>query len=93
MLSAVSKQAWRVRSAETALATFQHAVRCAFSAPSGPVSVEVPIDIQAALIDMPEDLEPLAPVVALPDARAIDRLMDKLERWEALEAKAKAALA
>ncbi len=78
MLQAVSKQAWRVRSAETALATFQEAVRCALSAPSGPVSIEVPIDIQAALIDLPEDLEPLAPVVAPPDARAVDRLADAL---------------
>ena len=78
MLSAVSKQAWRVRSAATALATFQEAVRCALSAPSGPVSVEVPIDIQAELIDLPEDLEPLAPIVQTPDTRALDRLADAL---------------
>lgn len=78
MLRAVSKQAWRVRSAETALATFQEAVRCALSAPSGPVSVEVPIDIQAALIDLPEGLEPLAPVVVPPDERAVQRLADAL---------------
>ncbi|MBL8325448.1 MAG: thiamine pyrophosphate-binding protein [Rubrivivax sp.] len=78
MLSAVSKQAWRVRSAETAIATFQQAVRCALSAPTGPVSVEVPIDIQAALIELPEELEPLVPVVTPPDARAIERLADAL---------------
>lgn len=78
MLKAVSKEAWRVRSAETALATFKQAVRVALSAPSGPVSVEVPIDIQAAEIDMPEDLEPLAPVVGVPDAGAIARLADHL---------------
>lgn len=80
MLSAVSKRAWRVRSAETALATFQEAVRCALSAPRGPVSVEVPIDIQAALVSLPQELEPLAPQVPVPDARAVDRMADALVR-------------
>lgn len=80
MLGAVSKKAWRVRSAATALATFKQAVRCAQSAPSGPVSVEVPIDIQAELIDLPDDLEPLAPVVVPPHAAAVDRLADELAR-------------
>ena len=78
MLKAVSKQAWRVRSADTALATFKQAVRCALSAPGGPVSVEVPIDIQAALIDLPDDLEPLAPLSAVPAAHAVARLADGL---------------
>ena len=68
MLSAVSKAAWRVRSAETALATFKQAVQAALTAPTGPVSVEVPIDIQSALIDMPADLEPLPVVAVQPDA-------------------------
>ncbi len=78
MLKAVSKQAWRVRSADTALATFKQAVRCATTAPGGPVSVEVPIDIQAALIDLPDDLEPLAPLTAAPVAREVARLADAL---------------
>ena len=78
MLQAVSKQAWRVRCADTALATVKQAVRCALTAPSGPVSVEVPIDIQAALIEMPDDLEPLAVPVARPDARAVAALAEAL---------------
>ncbi|MBL8384601.1 MAG: thiamine pyrophosphate-binding protein [Burkholderiales bacterium] len=78
MLKAVSKQAWRVRTPETALATFKAAVRAALTAPSGPVSVEVPIDIQGALIDMPADLDPLPVPLPLPDARAIARLADAL---------------
>ncbi len=78
MLKAVSKRAWRVRSAETALATFRQAVHCALSAPSGPVSVEVPIDIQAALIEMPADLEPLRPAPVMPDAAAVAALADAL---------------
>ena len=78
MLKAVSKKAWRVRSAQTALATFKQAVFCAFSAPSGPVSVEVPIDIQAALIDVPEDWEPLLPLPLAPDEQAVQHLADHL---------------
>jgi acetolactate synthase-1/2/3 large subunit len=78
MLKAVSKAAWRVRSADTALATFKQAVHCALSAPSGPVSVEVPIDIQAELIDLPDDLEPLRVQPVQPDERALQALADAL---------------
>ncbi|WP_206954452.1 thiamine pyrophosphate-binding protein [Trinickia acidisoli] len=56
MLSSISKAAFRVRSADTALATLREAVRVARTAPSGPVSVEIPIDIQAALTAWPQDL-------------------------------------
>jgi acetolactate synthase I/II/III large subunit len=78
MLQAVSKRAWRVRSAATALATFKQAVHCAMSAPTGPVSVEVPIDIQAELIEMPQDLEPLRVAPVVPDERAVAQLADAL---------------
>lgn len=78
MLRAVSKKAWRVRSADTALATFKQAVQVAWSAPSGPVSVEVPIDIQAELIDLPEDLEPLRVAPLAPDAAAVAAMADGL---------------
>ena len=80
MLKAVSKQAWRVRSAETALATFRQAVQCALSAPTGPVSIEVPIDIQAQLIEQPDDLEPLRVVPVAPDERAVTQLADTLAK-------------
>ncbi len=56
MLQSISKAAFRVRSVETALPTIREAVRVAQTAPSGPVSVEIPIDIQAAEIDWPADL-------------------------------------
>lgn len=78
MLKAVSKAAWRVRSADTALATFKQAVHCALMAPSGPVSVEVPIDIQAELIELPDDLEPLRVQPVQPDERSVQALADAL---------------
>ena len=68
MLQAVSKAAFRVRSVDTALATFKHAVKTALEAPSGPVSIEVPIDIQATLVEMPGEaaLAPLVPARVVP---------------------------
>ena len=51
MLQSVGKAAFRVRNPETALATLREAHRLAFTAPCGPVSVEIPIDIQKKLLD------------------------------------------
>jgi hypothetical protein len=59
MLKAVSKAAFRVRSVDNALGTLKRAVQLAMTAPTGPVSVEIPIDIQSALTTMPADLSPL----------------------------------
>jgi acetolactate synthase I/II/III large subunit len=78
LLRAVSKRFFRVWSPETALGTVKEAVRVALTAPSGPVSVEIPIDIQEARIPFPADLEPLAVPVALPSEAALDRLADAL---------------
>src|SRR5207249_4539941 len=65
MLKSVSKEAYRVRRAEQAPATFRKAIRTAMSAPAGPVSVEVPIDFQASLIEVPSIVmaveEPISP--------------------------------
>ncbi len=80
MLKAVSKAAFRVRSADTALSTFKLAVQTALTAPSGPVSVEVPIDIQSALIPMPSDLRPLAVPTHVPSAEALDAMAEHLAR-------------
>ncbi len=78
MLKAVSKEAFRVRDAQTALATVKRAVQVALTAPTGPVSIEIPIDIQQALIAPPEDLTPLEVPVARPDPTALDRLAKQL---------------
>src|SRR5690606_29802578 len=78
MLQAISKAAFRVRDAQTALATVKQAVQAALTAPTGPVSIEIPIDVQQALIPMPENLKPLQVPVFQPSAQALDRLADKL---------------
>ncbi len=74
MLQSVSKAAFRIRNPQTALATLREAARLAFTPPCGPVSIEIPIDVQASLLDVPDDLVPLsvAPV------RATDAQVDAL---------------
>ena len=78
MLQAVSKAAFRVWSAETALGTLAEAARVALTAPTGPVSIEFPIDLQGAVLPMAS--LPELPVVAavVPSAAAIQRLADRL---------------
>jgi len=78
MLTAVSKAAFRVRSAETALGTVKLAVQTALTAPAGPVSVEIPIDIQEARIPVPADWSPLPVARAVPSAQALDALAERL---------------
>lgn len=78
MLKAVSKAAFRVRSVETALGTLKQAVQCALTAPTGPVSLEIPIDIQSSVIPMPADLSPLPVAAPVPSAAALDALAERL---------------
>jgi len=80
MLRAVSKAAFRVRSAETALGTLREAARVALTAPTGPVSVEIPIDIQSTEIAMQGSLAPANPSVLQPRAEALDVLAERLTR-------------
>lgn len=65
MLASVSKAAYRVRSAQNAFGVLTRAAAEALSAPTGPVSVEVPIDLQRQPIERPAALDnfvlPLAP--------------------------------
>jgi len=80
MLQSVSKAAFRIRDAATALATLREAVRIARTPPCGPVSIEIPIDVQASVLDLPPDMtaEAVAPLQAT--ARQLDGLADRLSR-------------
>jgi len=57
MLRSVGKAAFRVRSAQEALGILTKAAVEALSAPRGPVSVEIPIDIQRTPIERPAALD------------------------------------
>ena len=56
MLAAAGKAAFRISSPETALATLREAARIAFTPPCGPVSIEIPIDVQQTMMALPEEL-------------------------------------
>ena len=78
MMQAVSKAAFRIRNAQTALATLREAARLAFTPPCGPVSIEIPIDVQASLLDLPENLAALMPTPLQPAAADIEALAARL---------------
>ncbi|MCK8783723.1 thiamine pyrophosphate-binding protein [Roseomonas sp. NAR14] len=70
MLGAVCKAVHQVRSAEQALGVLVRAATEALTAPRGPVSVEIPIDIQRTAIARPEALDTL--ILPLPPPQAPD---------------------
>ncbi len=81
MLESTSKTAFRVRSAESALGTLMQAARAAMTPPTGPVSVEIPIDIQRTKIPRPELLDSLSiapPEAEAGDAANLDLIAEKL---------------
>jgi acetolactate synthase-1/2/3 large subunit len=57
MMRSVSKSAYRIRSAQNAIGVLTRAAVDALSAPMGPVSIEVPIDLQRTKIDRPAILD------------------------------------
>jgi acetolactate synthase I/II/III large subunit len=81
MLAAVCKAAFRVRSAGEALGVLTRAAALALTPPMGPVSVEVPIDVQRTAIPRPAGLDALAlpvPPPLPPDAAALDEAAEVL---------------
>ncbi len=79
LIEAVSKAAFRIRSPETALGTLREAVRVALTPPMGPVTIEIPIDVQKASVMIPADLSPVEPVLACPSPAALDALAASLK--------------
>ena len=57
MLSSISKAALRIDSPENVLEKLLDAVKIALTPPTGPVSIEIPIDIQRKVIKRPNNLE------------------------------------
>lgn len=66
MLAAACKAAYRVRTANEAFGVLVRAAAEALSAPRGPVSVEIPIDLQRAAIARPAGLDALVLPIAAP---------------------------
>ena len=57
MLSSISKAALRIDNPENVLEKLLDAVKIALTPPTGPVSIEIPIDIQRTVIKRPNNLE------------------------------------
>ncbi len=66
MMRSVSKSAYRIRSANSAIGVLTRAAVDALSAPMGPVSIEVPIDLQRAKIERPAILDNFVLPIAVP---------------------------
>ncbi len=83
MLRSVSKSAYRIRSAQQALGVLTRAATEALTPPTGPVSVEVPIDLQRVEIERPALLDgftlPIPPPRA-PAAAELDELAARVLR-------------
>lgn len=80
MLGAISKKAFRIDNAATALDIMAEAASCALSAPRGPVSVEIAIDVQAADIPLPETYPAIVPTTVEPEAAKVDALVERLAK-------------
>jgi len=72
MLRSVSKSAYRIHSPQEALGVLKRAWLDARSTPTGPVSVEIPIDVQRATITRPDDDAFLVPPVLAREPLATD---------------------
>lgn len=55
-LKSSSKAAFRILSPEHAAGMMREAIRVATTVPKGPVSIEIPIDVQATMIELPAEL-------------------------------------
>lgn len=80
-LRAASKAAYRIMSPEQAVGIVREAIRVATTVPMGPVSIEIPIDVQAAEIDLPADLLPVkAMELPAPESADVTALADALKQ-------------
>ncbi len=80
LLRGCSKAAFRILHPQQAVAITQRAIQEAMRLPAGPVSIEIPIDVQAARIDVPCTIQRLPlPIPAL-DVAAVAALAMRLQQ-------------
>ncbi len=81
LLRSVSKAVYRARSPATVLGTIVRAAAEALTPPMGPVSVELPIDVQRGRVPVPAGLESLTlplPTPLPPDPAALDGFVERI---------------
>jgi acetolactate synthase-1/2/3 large subunit len=74
MLKAVSKAYFRIWDARTAPATLAAAVEAALTSPRGPVSLEIPIDVQREVIEAPIEIVKPTPPTRVPAPDLLDEV-------------------
>ncbi|WP_367104207.1 thiamine pyrophosphate-binding protein [uncultured Psychrobacter sp.] len=79
-LKSSSKAAFRILSPEHAVGMVREAIRVATTVPKGPVSIEIPIDVQATTIDLPAELSYVG-AMQLPEApqEAVDLVAEQIK--------------
>jgi acetolactate synthase-1/2/3 large subunit len=80
MLKAVSKAYFRIWDANGCIPVLQAAMSAALSAPAGPVSLEIPVDVQRMPVRMPVRIGAPVQNLVTPDAIALDTLADLLRK-------------
>lgn len=78
MLRGVSKAVYRVWDESGAMGALAAALRAVVTPPSGPVSLEVPVDVQRAPAVENAPLTPPQPALPAPDAAFLDMLANKV---------------
>jgi acetolactate synthase-1/2/3 large subunit len=76
MLKAVSKAFFRIWTPGEALGVLREAARTALTPPMGPVSVEIPIDVQAALVAWPDRIAAAPVPPQAPSPAGVDALAE-----------------
>lgn len=79
-LKAASKAAYRISHPEQVVGIVNEAIRVARTVPMGPVSIEIPIDVQATEMVLPANLAPVA-AAAMPQASEteLNELLQQLQ--------------
>ena len=79
MLRGVSKAVYRIWDEAGVLGTLSAAIRTAMTPPSGPVSLEIPVDVQRASQVPGQPLSPPKPALPPLDTAALDVLAEKVK--------------
>lgn len=78
LLRGCSKAVFRILHPQQAVAVTQRAIQEAIRLPAGPVSIEIPIDVQAAMVDLPCAIQRLPLPAPARDDRAVAALAARL---------------
>ena len=77
MLQAVSKSAYAINDPARVLSVLTQAATDALTAPQGPVSIEIPIDIQQAFIELPNEIAPVEISYERPQQQDVDKIVQQ----------------